>query len=157
NDHPFSTEYERRSVRVLGWHHRRVQHPSLREAPIVSSPSVATILRDQVSLSTSCIDRLYLNGYVPRLQTSGQLCAFLCDHLGNQIASPALLRPIHDRFVDDLRSFADRHRVPIVQFERRQRKDDVAASYRSRFTAAEGVVFIGAAQERQFSFKATKH
>lgn len=109
----------------------------MREAPIVSSPSVATILRDYVSLSTSCIDRLYLNGYVPRLQTSGQLCAFLCDYLGNHIASPAAIRPLHDRFIDAVRSFAYRHLVPIVQFERRQRKDDVAAHYRSRFAAAD--------------------
>jgi len=53
------------------------------------SPNVATILRDHVSLCTSCIDRLYLNGYVPKLQSTGQLCAFLCDHLGNLIASPS--------------------------------------------------------------------
>jgi hypothetical protein len=119
-------------------------------------PSVATILREHVSLSTSCIDRLYLNGYVPKLQTSGQLCAFLCDHLGNRIASPAAFRPLHDRFVQDITVFARRHLVPIVQFERGQRKDDVAARYRGRFQAAEGVVFIGVAQERQFSFKATK-
>ena len=119
-------------------------------------PNVATILRDHVSLSTSCIDRLYLNGYVPRLQTSGQLCVFLEDHLGNRIASPAAIRPIHDRFVQDVAAFANRQLVPIVQFERGQRKDDVAARYRSRFTSDEGVVFIGVAQERQFSFKATK-
>jgi hypothetical protein len=119
-------------------------------------PNVASILRDHVSLSTSCIDRVYLNGYVPRLQTSGQLCAFLENHLGNRIASPACIRPIHDRFVQDVAAFATRHLVPIVQFERRQRKDDVAACYRARFQAAEGVVFIGVAQERQFSFK-TKH
>jgi len=121
------------------------------------SPNVATILRDHVTLSTSCIDRLYLNGYVPKLQSSGQLCSFLCDHLGNRIASPAALRPLHDRFVQDVTSFAEQHLVPIVQFERGQRKDDVAAPYRRRFQAPEGVVFIGVAQERQFSFKATKH
>jgi hypothetical protein len=121
------------------------------------SPSVATILADHVSLSTSCIDRLYLNGYVPKLQTNGQLCAFLCDHLGNRIASPAAFRPLHDRFVQSITAFAQRQLVPIVQFERRQRKDDLAAQYRARFHAAEGVVFIGVAQERQFSFKATKH
>ena len=120
-------------------------------------PSVATILREQVSLSTSCIDRLYLNGYVPRLQSTGQLCAFLCDHLGNRIASPAAFRPWHDRFVEDVSAFARRHLVPIVQFERGQRKDDLAAQYRARFQADAGVVFIGVAQERQFSFKATKH
>ena len=121
------------------------------------SPSVATILRDHVSLSTSCIDRLYLNGYVPRLQSSGQVCAFLCEHLGNRIASPAAFRPLHDRFVQDVAIFARRHLIPIVQFERGQRKDDVAAHYRARFQPAEGVVFIGVAQERQFSFKATKY
>lgn len=121
------------------------------------SPSVATILADRVSLSTSCIDRLYLNGYVPTLQTSGQLCAFLCDHLGNRIASPAAFRPLHDRFVQTVTTFANQRVVPVVQFERGQRKEDVADGYRARFLADEGVVFIGVAQERQFSFKATKH
>jgi hypothetical protein len=36
-------------------------YPS-REAPTMASPNVATILRDHVSLSTSCVDRLYLRG-----------------------------------------------------------------------------------------------
>src|SRR3954470_17783296 len=53
-----------RGLKGLGWHHRRVIHPC-REAPTMPVPSVATILRDHVSLSTSSIDRLYLNGYVP--------------------------------------------------------------------------------------------
>jgi hypothetical protein len=75
----------------------------------VPNPSVATILAEHVSLSTSCIDRLYLNGYVPRLQSSGQLCAFLCDHLGNRIASPAAFRPLHDRFVQAVSAFAQHH------------------------------------------------
>jgi hypothetical protein len=96
-------------------------------------PNVATILRDHVSMSTSCVDRLYLNGYVPKLQSSGQLCAFLCDHLGNRIASPAAFRPLHDRFVQAVSAFAQQQMVPLVQFERGQRKDDVAARYRSRF------------------------
>lgn len=121
------------------------------------SPSVATILRDHVSLSNSCIDRLYLNGYVPRLQSSGQVCAFLCDHLGNQIPSPAAIRPLHDRFIQAVATFAEQQQVPVIQFERGQRKDDVAAQQRARFQAADGVVFIGVAQERQWSFKATKH
>jgi hypothetical protein len=30
-----------------------------------------------VSLSISCIDRLYVNGYMPALQNSGQLCDFM--------------------------------------------------------------------------------
>ena len=82
------------------------------------SPSLATILRDHVSVSTSCIDRLYLDGYLPKLQSSGQVCAFLCDHLGHRIASPAAIRPLHDRFVQAVGAFATQYLVPVVQFER---------------------------------------
>jgi hypothetical protein len=54
----------------------------------VSSPSVSTILGDRVTLSISSFDRLYLNGYVPTLQTPGQLVAFCREQLGARIASP---------------------------------------------------------------------
>ena len=37
-------------------------------------------------------------------------------------------------------------------FEKGQRKDDVAAAYRKKFTAEEGVLFIGKAQEKTRSF-----
>lgn len=120
------------------------------------TPNVQSLLRDHVSLSISCLDRLYVNGYVPTLQTSGQLCYFLKEHLGNPIPSPALFGPMHDRFVRDVRKFSERQRVPLIQFERRQRKDDVAAKYRAKFKAPEGVVFIGVAQEKASSFKARK-
>ena len=65
-------------------------------------PNVQEIIRDHVSLSITCIDRLYVNGYMPGLQTSGQLCDFLRKHLGHPIPSPALFRPIHDRFIERL-------------------------------------------------------
>jgi hypothetical protein len=115
-----------------------------------------SILRDHVSLSVSCIDRIYLNGYVPKLQTSGQLCYFLRDHLGYPIPSPALFPPLHDRFLNAVQSFAREQEVPVLHFERHQRKDDVAAAYRGRFQHSEGVVFIGVAQEKAWSFKAHK-
>jgi len=122
----------------------------------MATPNIETIIRDRVTLTVDCIDRLYLNGYVPRLQTSGQIVGFLRDHLGNPIPSPALLRPVHDRFVRDVGTFADAGQIPVVHFERGQRKDDIAAEHRTRFTKAEGVVFIGVAQERASAFKARK-
>ena len=122
----------------------------------MATPNIETIIRDRVTLTVDCIDRLYLNGYVPRLQTSGQIVGFLRDHLGNPIPSPALLRPLHDRFVREVTTFADAGQIPIVHFERGQRKDDIAADHRARFTKAEGVVFIGVAQERASAFKARK-
>ena len=120
------------------------------------SPNLDSILRDHVSLSVSCIDRIYLNGYMPKLQTAGQLCTFLRDHLGYPIPSPALFQPMHDRFVDGVRAFARERNVPVVKFEAGQRKDDIASGYRAAFGKSEGVVFIGVAQEKALSFKAHK-
>lgn len=115
-----------------------------------------SILQNHVGLTVSCIDRIYLNGYVPKLQTSGQLCYFLREHRGYPIPSPALFSPMHDRFVRGVQALAAEHQVPVVHFARKQRKDDVAADHRARFRADEGVVFIGVAQERAISFKASK-
>src|SRR6202162_6258935 len=78
------------------------------------TPNIADIIRDHVSLEVRCIDRLYLNGYMPKLQTSGGLCYFLRDHRGYPIPSPALFKPIHDRFVTAVHQFATRHEIPIV-------------------------------------------
>jgi hypothetical protein len=119
-------------------------------------PNIQEIIRDHVSLSIACIDRLYVNGYLPTLQTSGQLVRFMRDHLGQPIPSPAVLRPLHDRFVEDVEAFTRRHRVPVVHFERGQRKDDIANAHRARFKAREGVVLVGVAQERAWSFKSSK-
>ena len=63
----------------------------------MDTPNMSSILRNHVSLAVNCIDRIYLNGYLPKLQTSGGLCYFLRDHLGFPIPSPALFRPMHDR------------------------------------------------------------
>ena len=63
------------------------------------TPNIADIIRHHVALEVRCIDRLYLNGYMPKLQTSGGLCYFLRDHRGHPIPSPALFKPMHDRFV----------------------------------------------------------
>ena len=49
------------------------------------TPNIADIIRQHVTLSVSCIDRLYLHAYMPKLQTSGGLCYFLHDHLSKPI------------------------------------------------------------------------
>jgi len=119
-------------------------------------PNIADIIRHHVSLSVRCIDRVYLHGYMPKLQTSGGLCYFLHDHLGYPIPSPALFRPIHDRFVAAVKAFVAQHAIPLVEFEPGQDKDALVAGYRARFTADEGVVILGVAQEKMRSFKAHK-
>ena len=120
------------------------------------TPNIADIIRHHVALEVRCIDRLYLNGYMPKLQTSGGLCYFLRDHRGHPIPSPALFKPMHDRFVTAVHQFATQHQIPVVPFESGQDKDAIVAKYRARFTRREGVVILGVAQEKMRSFKAHK-
>jgi len=118
--------------------------------------NVNDLLRDHVSLTVDCLDRIYLNGYIPNLQVPGQLVNFLTKHRGHPIPSPALLGHIGERFVQAVKKYAEENQIPIVHFERGQRKDDIAAEHRQRFDKAEGVVFIGVAQEKAQSFRAQK-
>jgi hypothetical protein len=119
-------------------------------------PNVHELIRDHVTLSIRCLDRLYLHAYMPKLQTSGGLCYFLRDHLGHPIPSPALFAPMLDRFVGAMKTCATTQDVPLITFERGQRKDDVVADYRARRPLAEGVVVIGVAHEKMRAFKAQK-
>jgi len=119
-------------------------------------PTIPELLRDHVSLDIECVDRVYLNGYVPTLQTSGGLVYFLERHRGNPIASPVLLGQITRTFVEDMEAFATANHIPVIHFVPGQRKDAVAAQYRRKFSKADGIVFIGVAQEKQKAFKAKK-
>ena len=120
------------------------------------APTVSQLLADHVSLSITSIDRLYINAYVPTLQTPWQLIKFMRDHLGKPIPSLSLVNRIRTRFVDDVHDFAARNHIPLIRFGKGQRKDDVAARQRARYRCAHGVVFIGVAQERTLSFKTTR-
>jgi hypothetical protein len=119
-------------------------------------PNIDTILRDHVTLQVKCIDRIYLNGYLPSLQRSGQLAYFLTTHRNNPIPSPALLGQMTQRFVKAIHAFAEREGIPIVQFQPGQRKDDIAKAPLARFRGKEGVVFIGVAQEAESAFRSVK-
>lgn len=113
------------------------------------------LLKEHVTLDIECIDRLYLNGYVPSLQTSGQLVGFL-RHLGNPIPSPAILSNLTKRYKKAVDVFAESEGVEIIHFERGVRKDDVVAEYRNQRGQEEGVVVIGIAQEKANAFKASQ-
>jgi hypothetical protein len=91
-----------------------------------------------------------------QLPREASLARLMRAHLGQPIASPAVLRPLHDRLVEGVERFARRHQAPVVHFARGERKDDVAKGYRARFKRREGVVVIGVAQERAWSFKSSK-
>ncbi|MDQ6947951.1 MAG: hypothetical protein M3256_17210, partial [Actinomycetota bacterium] len=59
----------------------------------------ATLLRDHVSLEVRCVDRFFLQGYIPKLQTVGMVCKFLRWQRHFPIPSSAAFGKIGDAYV----------------------------------------------------------
>lgn len=112
-------------------------------------PTVAELLDGHVSLEVDCFDRLYLNAYVPTLQTGGATARFLREHRGHPIASPALFGQMGDRFRKAVKDFAASQQIPLIPFKAGQRKIEVMAP-RLEAATSPGVVGIGTAQEVQW-------
>ncbi len=118
--------------------------------------SVAEILNHHLTFQLECIDRMYLNVYVPRLQCEGGIAQFFRGHRGHKFASSALMDPMTKAFVAAMEGFAKQHEIAVVQFHKGQRKDDVMKEHLARFDKPEGVVFIGKAQEKTPVFRTEK-
>ena len=118
--------------------------------------SVADVLSDHVVFEVECIDRMYCNVYMPGLQYAAGLVGYVHQQLGLPIASTAPLAKVSDRFTRAVHRFAVDHGVPWVDFTKGQRKDDVMHEHLAGFTAAQGVVFIGRAQEKTAVFRTEK-
>jgi len=103
-----------------------------------------------------CIDRMYLNVYVSQLQYAAGLVGYVQRQLGLPIASTAPLAKITDRFSREVHRSASAHAIPWVDFVKGQRKDDVMHEHLAGFTAQEGVLFIGPAQEKTPLFRTEK-
>ena len=125
--------------------------------------NINDVLDGHVGLDVTCLDRLYLNAYVPHLQVGGQVHQF-CRHLDQPIASPAVIEKIGNRFRRDVDGYAKAHGVPLLHLAKPDRsrwddrKLDHVRPYLARAEAAGtfGVVAIVAAQEFQWVFSATK-
>jgi hypothetical protein len=118
--------------------------------------SVADVLSDHVLFEVECIDRMYLNVYVPQLQRELGVIGYLRGQLGCTLNSTAPLAPITDAFVASIHRFARDHQVPIVHFVKGTRKDDIMHEHLAAFPHAEGVLFIGRAQEKNTVFRTEK-
>ena len=106
--------------------------------------TTADILDGHVSLDVQCLDRIYLNGYVPNLQVGGQIVQFLASR-GFPIPSSAVVGRIGDRFRASVRSFADNNKIPMVKFVKGVRKIEKLTPYLNRQakTGRSGVAAIG--------------
>src|SRR5713226_74087 len=118
--------------------------------------SVAEIVSRHVKLTVEGIDRMYLNVFVPGLQYELGIVRFFREHRGQPLPSAALMKPMSRDFVAALEHFVTQHEIPLVQFRKGQRKDQVMAEHLAKFGKEEGVVFVGKAQEKTPVFRTEK-
>ena len=113
-------------------------------------PNYATLLRDHVALKCRSIDRIFLQAYLPKLQTVGQVCTFLRWQRKFKIPSSAAFGKIGQAYIQAIHEFAKVYQIPVVEFEKDQDKEAVARPH-IEAAAREGkdrVVLIGIAQEK---------
>jgi hypothetical protein len=110
--------------------------------------SVGDVLADHTVFEVECIDRMYLNVWVPRLAYGGGVSGFFVGHRGHHYASTALMDPMTKAFVADIHGFVAARGLELVHFAKGQRKDELTQQFLANFTDTEGVLFVGRAQEK---------
>ena len=125
---------------------------------MAATVTVNDVLDGHVGLDVECLDRIYLNGYVPNLQVGGQVVSFMTQHLGCPIPSPAIMEKIGTAFRKAVASFAEADHIPVVRFGKDDRKIDRMRPYLARqaATGRSGVAAVGTAQEFQNVFAASQ-
>src|SRR5215831_13515131 len=87
------------------------------------------LLRDHVTLRCRSIDRIFLQAYVPKLQTVGEVCTFLRWQRKFKIPSSAAFGKIGDAYVKAIHGFAEKEKIPVVHFKKGENKEAKARSY----------------------------
>ncbi len=123
---------------------------------IVDMATIPELLKEHVTLEVECLDRLYLNGYIGTLATSGGLVTFMREQLGKPFPSPVVLGQVTEKFRDAVKTMVERDRIPLYQFNHKERKDDIANDFRRKRGIRDGVVFVGVAQEKAQTFQGKK-
>ena len=116
--------------------------------------TVLSLRRDRVTLRVRSVDRIFLQGYVPRLMSEGMVVRFLLER-GFPIPSPSLLGDIGRAYVAAVERFAAEHEIPVVRFGRRESKEERARPYLEAAARERrfGVVMIGVAQEKTSAWR----
>ena len=86
----------------------------------------ATLLRDHVTLTCRSVDRIFLQAYVPKLQTVGWVCQFLRWQRGFAIPSSAAFGKIGDAYVAEVHRLAKANGIPVRHFAKGENKEEIA-------------------------------
>ena len=124
-----------------------VQEPS-RTPSMKIAPSVAELQRENVVLELECIDRMYLNAYVPKLTSERGIAGYFRGFLGHRFASTKSAAGKSEGLVREIMKFVRREKIELVRFEKGVRKDEVMKKALRKFRGQEAVLFVGVAQEK---------
>src|SRR6266851_1894867 len=118
----------------------------------------ATLLRDHITLTCRSIDRLFLQAYVPKLQSVGQVCQFL-NRRGFNIPSSAAFGQLGEAYVAAIHRWAQAECIPVRYFAKKENKEKIAEPLLRAAAEAGGdgkVVLIGIAQEKASAWRSWK-
>jgi len=119
----------------------------------------ATLLRDHITLTCRSIDRIFLQAYVPKLQSVGQVCLFLNRQRGFRIPSSAAFGQIGEAYVASIHDWAQAEGIPIRYFAKGENKEKIVEPLLRAAAEQRGegkVVLIGIAQEKASAWRSWK-
>jgi hypothetical protein len=110
--------------------------------------NVAELQGENVVFELECIDRMYLNAYVPKLTSEKAIAGYFRGFLGHRFASTKSAASKSEALVREIMKFVRREKIALVRFEKGVRKDEVMKKMLRNFRGQEAVLFVGVAQEK---------
>ncbi len=116
----------------------------------------STLLRDRVTLAVRSVDRVFLQGYVPHLQTAGWCARFLREQRGFGYPSSKAFGEVGKAYETAIRKFAAANCIPVIRFARGDNREEIARPCLEAAAAGGGkgkVVMIGVGQEKASAWR----
>lgn len=110
----------------------------------------ADVLKNHTTLEVESLDRIYLKVIQMRLQDCSGIAWFFRKHRGEAFATAKVMADMTRPFVSSIEKFALTNAIPLITFDRGQRKDELAQQALADFPDREGILFIGKAQEKSY-------
>ena len=95
-----------------------------------------------VQLAYTGIDRIYIRGYVPILQSCGGFRTCAERLRPDEPVTQTWIRSLTRRFHNNVKKYATEHAIPVIKLEQGKRKHLIADEYRTTTVKDEGVYLI---------------
>ena len=109
--------------------------------------------RDHLDFAYTCVDRIYIKGYVPILQSCAGFRYFAEQLRPEEPVTQSWIRSLTRRFHNNVKKYSIEHGIPLVEAQRGQRKHLIADEYREKFQGDQGVYLIVSGFESANTFQ----